>query len=771
MIATIDFHQQAFSMGMLILALLQPLLVLLVIGGIILASAHLLTMIGTRWGDRRVSSKALMFSVGVHLLLAFGLVALIPEYRQQVLGKLISTNDEPIRIQASLDSPEVDTRTATSGSTPIWNQITKTTSPDRTRVASLSNPPMKAEQPTPVMVNVPETLPELLPDRGQLPNENRPVPHMQLPVTNQDTPRENSQEAQVRMELKPLHKQNRPDTSLPSTSQERSVRPLVNVPQENSVASPANGGIERIAPVVSPDVPNRAITNTLDQLSPNRSAPVDHQVERRQGPAPAAPDTKLLGQERNLNNDPAQNVSPVTPRMTRTRPQNPFTDEEALASSELRPKVFPSSPDPVLPRVDSQFMNRSDVVPGGVVLPERMQRPDNFVASANPARLPTAYSLRSEQNREQALQKYGGTDQSEAAVDRSLKWLASTQHPTGYWDASANGAGTIGVDSEGIDRKNAGLESDTGVTALAVLAFLGKQNTIDQGQYSVQVGRALRWLVSQQKTKHWEDWDSYGSTAGYLGGNASEYSGMYCHAMATFALGEAYAMSRNNIDSQWLRQPLQNAVQFILDTQMADGGWRYVKGQPYGDLSIFGWQVMALKSAEAAGIPIPQKNKLRLIRFLSERELGQSGGLASYRYYKSKTPGERNMIDPPSPAMTAEALFCRQMLGIANSTAQNRESTRYILAHPPRRTNLNLYYWYYGTLAMYQQGGQEWESWNNICRDLIISEQRRTGPATGSWDPRGEWGGYGGRVYSTAIATLSLEVYYRYLPIYRLNQK
>ena len=113
--------------------------------------------------------------------------------------------------------------------------------------------------------------------------------------------------------------------------------------------------------------------------------------------------------------------------------------------------------------------------------------------------------------------------------------------------------------------------------------------------------------------------------------------------------------------------------------------------------------------------------------------------------------------------MTAEALFCRQILNLDNDLTATDEATRYLLANRPSRSSLNLYYWYYGTLAMYQRGGADWKAWNTAMRDLVISEQRTVGPLAGSWDPRGVWGSYGGRIYSTAIATLSLEVYYRYL--------
>ena len=106
----------------------------------------------------------------------------------------------------------------------------------------------------------------------------------------------------------------------------------------------------------------------------------------------------------------------------------------------------------------------------------------------------------------------------------------------------------------------------------------------EEGPYADQLDRALRWLIRQQ------------SEDGFLGGKANRYARMYCHGMATIALGEAYGMTHD----ESLKEPLTRAVQFIIDAQNTkDGGWRYVPGQ-ISDMSIFGWQLMALKSAQTA---------------------------------------------------------------------------------------------------------------------------------------------------------------------------
>jgi len=190
------------------------------------------------------------------------------------------------------------------------------------------------------------------------------------------------------------------------------------------------------------------------------------------------------------------------------------------------------------------------------------------------------------------------------------------------------------------------------------------------------------------------------------------------------------------------------------DAQHHGGGWRY---QPYdaGDMSQFGWQLMSLKSAELGGIPIPGTTRSRMMTFLRSCSSGKSRGLASYR------PGDR-----VSRTMTAEALVCRYFLESENSPAAIDEAASYVLEERPGEGQANYYYWYYGTVALFQRQGDAWTRWNAALQSELLNRQRWDGKAVGSWDPDDQWGGYGGRIYSTSLATLSLEVYYRYLPLH-----
>ena len=120
--------------------------------------------------------------------------------------------------------------------------------------------------------------------------------------------------------------------------------------------------------------------------------------------------------------------------------------------------------------------------------------------------------------------------------------------------------------------------------------------------------------------------------------------------------------------------------------------------------------------------------------------------------------------------MTAEALFCRQMFNVRQSDAASQEAVTYLRQNLPRLAVYDEYYWYYGTLAMFQYDGESWEDWNSSLRDMLIGLQRTSGPNAGSWDPKGKWAGIGGRLYSTALSTMSLEVYYRFLRIYQADE-
>ncbi len=366
-------------------------------------------------------------------------------------------------------------------------------------------------------------------------------------------------------------------------------------------------------------------------------------------------------------------------------------------------------------------------------------RPTSTAAqqSAQPHAVPEMYSERTAANRLQIAESYGGSAQTEAAVNAALEWLAKHQDADGRWDASDHGAGQE-TRALGQDRKGAGAQADTGLTGLALLAFLGSGHTHKSGAHSATVKRGLDYLIATQ------------AADGNLAGPAEVYAHMYCHGMATLALCEASAMTGD----PWLSRPMRRALAYTVNAQnLASGGWRY-KPNERGDTSQLGWQLMALKSAEFSGLPIPERTRQGMVRYLNSVASGANGGLASYR------PEER-----PTHSMTAEALVCREFLNLSLAGSGD-EARDFLLTALPGQGQPNFYYWYYGTLAMFRLQGPRWVKWNEAMSAALTQSQATAGDRAGSWEPDPLWGGYGGRVYSTSLGALCLEVYYRYLPLY-----
>lgn len=364
--------------------------------------------------------------------------------------------------------------------------------------------------------------------------------------------------------------------------------------------------------------------------------------------------------------------------------------------------------------------------------------------------LPSEYQWRQAPNRLQLAAAYGADADSEAAVEAGLRWLVAAQSSDGAWNARDHGAGTETF-ALGESRHGTGDKADTGVSALALLALLSAGHTHLEGIYRDAVGRGLQYLLRvQMPSGDLSGPKQVGQDRGVL--NAR----MYCHSIATLALAEAYAMTGDRV----LREALLSAAQYSINAQdPRGGGWRY-RPLDAGDLSQFGWQAMALKSAERAGVSIPPEVQLRMRRFLESCAAGPAGGLATYQPQNGR----------PSDTMTAEALACRLMLGYPLSEAAEREALSMIMQGRPGAGEDNVYFWYYATLALYQMQGEVWREWNQSLKQRLLQTQVPAyGSEPGSWDPDKLWGGYGGRVYSTAMSCLCLEVYYRYLPMYRIN--
>lgn len=354
---------------------------------------------------------------------------------------------------------------------------------------------------------------------------------------------------------------------------------------------------------------------------------------------------------------------------------------------------------------------------------------------------PTRRSLavRDPRVRIEMVRKEGGTTLTEAAVARGLRWLAEHQNKDGSWSLDAfhracrcncGGRGSISSDSAG--------------TSLALLPFLGAGQTHWSGVYKDTVARGLRWLIQHQRPN------------GDLRGSSRQYPGMYAQGQGTIVLCEAFLMTGD----EELRIPAQKAVDFIVAAQYPDGGWRYYPRDDArsmrGDTSVLGWQLMALQSALAADLSVPEETLENADHFLDSVQHAD-GALYSY------LPREEH-----SAPMTAEGLLCRIYLGWKHNHPSLRQGVTWMLEkEPPSIDQPDIYYWYYATQTIHHFGEQYWDTWNLQMRDVLVATQEIRGHAAGSWSPRGPLTSQGGRIYMTSLAICCLEVYYRHLPLFR----
>ena len=344
------------------------------------------------------------------------------------------------------------------------------------------------------------------------------------------------------------------------------------------------------------------------------------------------------------------------------------------------------------------------------------------------------YAGRRPEARAYLVRQEGGTIETEAAVARGLEWLARHQSPDGRWSLHRFHL------TRGCRRRcsHPGTNSDVAGTALGLLPFLGAGQTHRSGKYRRHVLRGVQWLLAHQRPD--------GAFRPMGTGQ------MYSHGLAAIAVCELYGLTQ---DSR-LRLPAQKAVDYIVQAQHSQGGWRYLPGQA-GDTSVTGWQLMALRSAQVAGLRVPQSVFDRANRFLDRCQTNSLGSLYSYMPHG----GVR-------VALTAESLLCRMYSGWTPRHAALREGCLWLLAeHPPQARKTDMYYWYYATQVMHHMGSPYWPEWNEQMREILVRTQETRGHAAGSWTPQGGHDRAGGRLYMTSLAICCLEVYYRHLPLYR----
>ncbi len=368
--------------------------------------------------------------------------------------------------------------------------------------------------------------------------------------------------------------------------------------------------------------------------------------------------------------------------------------------------------------------------------PRRRSRPPVPGRPLDGPSLKAPLKVLSRQQRLKLALRFGGSRATEQAVERGLAWLASVQDEDGAWRARSFPSVSRRFQAVKSHLGTGAADYQVAMTGLSLLAFLAAGNTTQQGKYAGVVKKGADFLMS--------------SMVDYGKFESAVYQYMYGHAMATQALCELYAYTAD----PWIGVHAQLALDFLAYAQHGPTcGWRYQAGMA-GDTSVTGWVVMALNSGWKARLQaVGFRGALRWFQRVTQPGYYRVGYQAPYDF------GSRGL------RLTAVGMVGRLFLGVSPLHPRLRVAGHLLLSHLPAKGREDFYYWYYGTLAMFQLGGEFWKKWNHALVPVLLSDQEtsnRFSPLYGSWPPDGAYGRTGGRIYQTALAVLMLTTYYRY---------
>ena len=317
------------------------------------------------------------------------------------------------------------------------------------------------------------------------------------------------------------------------------------------------------------------------------------------------------------------------------------------------------------------------------------------------------------------LQERGPRDK---ALEKGVKFLLSQQQPDGAF----------------------GNHYKTAMTGLALMAMMATGITPDHAEHGPAMRRGLEFVLKQMR----ED--------GYLG--HSDHSRMYGHGICTLMLTEAAGMTRDPLLERRLIEACKRAVKLILRAQAVQkggqqGGWRYEPNSGDSDLSLTGWQTMALRSAKNIGVDVPGTSIQSAITYI--RAVSHPDGGFNYQ-------GQGD-----SPTLRGIGLLALPVCGVYDAPELSKTTAK-MFADPPKWQGPWFYYrTYYSAVGMYQMGDQAWNRFYPIIDELLIPHQN----ADGSWpDPPGnnELVQHApSPVYTTSLAMLALAVHQHLLPIYQ----
>jgi hypothetical protein len=347
--------------------------------------------------------------------------------------------------------------------------------------------------------------------------------------------------------------------------------------------------------------------------------------------------------------------------------------------------------------------------------------------------------------------------ETEKAVLSALLWLARHQSPDGSWAVQGHTAQCKGKACSP-NPSEASADFDTGVTGLALLAFLGagyshlSRDTHEGLCFGDVVKKALQWTLNRQ--------DAEGFFGSRLGHKA-----MYNHAIAALAVCEAYGLS----GSALFQENAQRSIDALVAAQNPGKGWRYTPRSGDSDTSVTGWAVMALKSAELSGLSLPPASYAGARAWLDEVTETDYGRAGYTHRGTGKVYCPHNAHFDHQEALTAIAVMSRIFIDRNPADANLRNGAHLIARDIPSwdGPRIDFYAWYYQALALFQVDGPSgplWSKWNKGMVEALVKPQNApsSGCKSGSWEPVDRWSCEGGRVYATAINALTLEVYYRY---------
>lgn len=357
-------------------------------------------------------------------------------------------------------------------------------------------------------------------------------------------------------------------------------------------------------------------------------------------------------------------------------------------------------------------------------------------------------------------------------MTEGLRWLARHQEKDGYWrsDAPADAFAPVHCASGGSERH------DVGVTGLALLAFLGagythltKETYVDPvSAHTVEWGEvikgALKWLRLAQRAD------------GTFVQPDCELD-LFDHAIATFAMVECYGLTNATL----FKDSAENALKALLASQNPGKGWREEKDGPENDTMLTAWCVMTFRGARRAGLEVPDAALEGAYSWIVEATDPESGKTGSPAEYAGEFLGSGPRFGwDAHEALTAAGMIVRiDAKGDAADPALAK-GAQLLLKDLPRGEGhaTDSLYWFLGSSALFQLDGNSeaptWKPWNEAMLAALVPAQKtkNDGCAAGSWDPGSDrWGKAGGRVATTALDVLTLEVYYWYVSALRHVRK